>query len=284
MQTAVLGIGIMGAGVTRSLLRAGHSVRVWNRSPDKAEALAADGATVATTARDAVHGSDAVLLLLFDTEAVLDVLESIAADAGEAVVLQCSTIGVDGTRRVAEAAARHGLTVVDAPVLGTRKPAENGALVPLVSGAAVAIDRVEPILDAIGSKTIRAGDTLGDASALKLVCNAWVATLTGALGQSIAMAEGLGLDPSLFLEALTGGATDTPYAHLKGAAMIDRSYPTSFSVDGVVKDVGLMREAAHEAGVPDDLLAAIAQVFQSTADLGHGADDMAAVRTAFDPS
>lgn len=284
MQVAVLGTGIMGAGMTRSLLRAGHDVRVWNRSRDKAEALAADGATVATSAGDAVRGSGAVLVMVFDTDAVLDVLESVAADVGDAVVLQSSTIGLDGTRRVAEAAARHGLTVVDAPVLGTKQPAENGALVPLVSGDAAAIGRVEPVLGAIGAKTIRAGERIGDASALKLICNAWVGSLTGALGQSVAMAERLGLDPQLFLDAIAGGATDTPYAHVKGAAMIDGAYPTSFSVDGVLKDVGLIRDAAREAGVPDDILAAIARLFQTTADLGHGGDDMAAVRTAFDPS
>ncbi|MDN5852369.1 MAG: NAD(P)-dependent oxidoreductase [Actinomycetia bacterium] len=282
MHIAVLGTGIMGAGMAHSLLRAGHDVRVWNRTPGKTKGLASDGATIATSAGDAVRGSDAVLLSVFDTDAVLDVLETAAPDVGDAVVLQTATIGVDGSRRVAEAAARHGVTVLDAPVLGTKQPAENGALVPLVSGDSAAMDRVAPVLDAIGAKTIRSGDRFGDASALKLVCNAWVATLTGALAQSIAMAERLGLDPQLFLDSIAGGATDTPYAHVKGAAMIDGAYPTSFSVDGVVKDVGLMRDAAQETGLPDDILAAVVRLFQSTADLGHGDNDMAAVRAAFD--
>ena len=284
MDIAVLGTGIMGAGMTRTLLREGHSVRAWNRSPDKATPLADYGATVATSPGDAVRGSQAALVTVFDTEAVLDVLESIASDVGDAVILQSATIGVDGTRRVDEAATRHGLTVVDAPVLGTREPAENGALVPLVSGDSTAIDRISPVLDAIGTKTIRVGPRIGDASALKLVCNAWIGSLTGALAQSIALAEGLGLDPHLFLGAIAGGATDAPYAHLKGAAMIDGAYPTSFSVDGVIKDVGVIRAAAQEAGVPDDLLAAIEGMFQTTAALGHGNADMAAVRTAFGPS
>lgn len=283
MHIAVLGTGIMGAGMTRSLLRAGHDVRVWNRTPGKAERLASDGANVAASAGDAVRGSDAVLLSVFDTDAVLDVLETAAPDIVDAVVVQTATIGVDGSRRVAEAAARLGVTVVDAPVLGTKQPAESGALVPLVSGDSTAIARIEPVLDAIGTKTIRAGDRIGDGSALKLVCNAWVATLTGALGQSIAMAERLGLDPQLFLDSIAGGATDTPYAHVKGAAMIEGTYPTSFSIGGVIKDVGLMRDAAQESGLPEDILAAVVGLFQSAADQGHTDDDMAAVRTAFEP-
>jgi len=273
----------MGVGMTHSLLRAGHDVRVWNRTAAKAEALAADGASVAASVGDAVRGADAVLISVFDAEAVLDVLETAAADFGDAIVLQTATIGVDGSRRVAEAAARLRVTVVDAPVLGTKQPAENGALVPLVSGDSDAIDRIEPVLDAIGTKAIRAGDAIGDASALKLVCNAWVATLTGALGQSLALAEGLGLDPRLFLDSIAGGATDAPYAHVKGAAMIEGAYPTAFSVDGVIKDVGLMRDAAREAGVPDDILAAVVGLFETTAGLGHADDDMAAVRAAFEP-
>ncbi|UYM05761.1 NAD(P)-dependent oxidoreductase [Solicola gregarius] len=281
MKVAVLGTGIMGAGVARTLLREGFDVRVWNRSPAKAEPLASAGATVSPTATDAVRGAGVVVTLLFDAEAVVGVLEDAADAFGDAVVLQASTIGLDGTRRVAEVADRRGITVVDAPVLGTKQPAEQGNLVPLVSGDPAAVDRARPVLDAIGAKTVIAGERVGQATALKLVCNAWVASLTGALGQSITMAERLGLDPALFLEAIAGGPTGAPYAQVKGAAMIEHSYATSFSVDGVVKDVGLMRAAAQEAGVADDLLAAVEGLFRATADRGLGDDDMAAVRETF---
>ena len=166
-------------------------------------------------------------------------------------------------------------------MLGTKQPAEQGMLTTLVSGDPAAIERATPVLDAIGARTIRVGDRVGRASALKLVVNSWVGTLAAGLGQSIAFAEQLDVDPALFLEVLAGGATDTPYAHLKGAAMIEHSYPTSFSVDGVVKDVGLMRAAAEEVGVDDTILAAVEQVFTTTASNGLGSDDMAAVREAF---
>lgn len=282
MRVAVLGTGIMGVGMTHSLLRAGHEVRAWNRTAAKAEPLAADGATVVRTAAEAVRGADAVLTLLFDGDAVLEVGREIAPALGEAVWVQASTIGVDGIARVAELAEQHGLTVLDAPVLGTRQPAEDGKLVPLVSGDPAAIDRVAPILDAIGAKTVRAGDRLGQGTALKLVCNAWIATLITGLAQSLTLAERLGLEPNQFLEAIGGGAMDLPYAHAKAPSMLAREYPTSFAVDGVVKDVGLIRDAARDAGVPDALLSAVDELFRVAADRGHGGDDMAAVRAAFD--
>lgn len=284
MKVAVLGTGIMGVGVSHALLRAGHDVRVWNRSAARAEPLAADGATVADSPDAAVRDVDAVITLLFDADAVVEVGEEIAPALGDTVWIQASTIGLDGVERVGELARRHGLTVLDAPVLGTKQPAEDGKLVPLVSGDPDAVEPMMPVFEAIGAKTVRAGDRLGQGTALKLVCNAWIATLITGLGQSLAMAERLGLDPGLFLEAIGGGAMDLPYAHAKAPLMLEREFPTSFAVEGVVKDVGLIRAAARDADVPEHLLAAVEELFRTTAARGHGGDDMAAVRTAFDPA
>ena len=127
MQVAVLGTGAMGAGMTRSLLRAGHTVRVWNRTAARAEPLAADGATVAASPAEAVRGAEVVLVVLFDTAAVLEVLAAAAGVAEpDAVWLQASTIGPDGTERVAALAAERGLRLVDAPVLGTKGAGRAG--------------------------------------------------------------------------------------------------------------------------------------------------------------
>jgi 3-hydroxyisobutyrate dehydrogenase len=282
MQVAVLGTGIMGAGMARSLLRAGHDVRVWNRSRDKAEPLSADGATVADSARSAVSGAEVVLTMLFDADSVLAVMgELLDALGPDTVWLQSSTIGRAGTSRVADLVRSTDVQVLDAPVLGTRKPAEDGALVVLASGSPELRDRVAPVLAAIGSRTVWAGDELGAASALKLACNAWVASVNAAVAQSIALASSFGLAPDLFLEAIKGGGTDTPYAHLKGAQMISGSFPASFALDGVLKDLGLIGAAAIDARVSDDLVSALQQVYGRASREGHGADDMAAVVTAF---
>lgn len=280
MRVTVLGTGIMGTGMARSLLREGHEVTVWNRTADRAAALADDGARVATDAAQAVADAEAVVTILYDTAAVLDVMADAPLPDG-CVWVQCSTIGVDGSAQVADLARERGILLLDAPVLGTRAPAEKGALVVLASGTDDAVAAATPVTDAIGSRVVRAGTEPGDASRLKLVCNAWVASITAALGQSVALADGLGLDPSLFLEALDGGPVDAPYVHLKGAAMVDGDYPTSFAVDGVVKDVGLIRAAALETGTDPRLLDAVLALFEQTSAAGHGGSDMAAVRTAF---
>jgi 3-hydroxyisobutyrate dehydrogenase len=280
---AVLGTGIMGTGMAHSLLREGLTVRAWNRTRAKADPLAAAGATVTGTAAEAVTGADTVVTILFDADSVLDVLGSAAAAAPAAVWLQASTVGVDGAARIAAAAAERDLTLLDAPVLGTRAPAEAGTLTVLLSGDPAAAARAEPVLAAIGARTVRVSGTVGDASALKLACNAWVATLTAALGQSLKLAEGLGLDPRLFLAAIAGGAADSAYAHAKAKLVLAGDYPTSFAVDAVRKDVGLMIDAAAAAEVDPALLRTVLAAFDRASAAGFGAADMAAVATVFRP-
>lgn len=282
MRVAVLGTGVMGAGMVRSLRRAGIDVSVWNRTHDKAEALAGDGARVCSSAGDAVADADVVLVMLFDTDAVLEVMaEALPATQHGPVWVQCSTIGLDGTDRAADLANRFGAPFIDAPVLGTRQPAEQGALVFLAAGAEELRERVAPAFEAMGSKTIWVGEEPGRGSALKLVANAFVGALTAAIGQSVGLATQLGLDPQLFLDALDGGASDSPYVHVKGAMMLTGQFPPSFALDGVRKDLGLIREAEQQAGTTTVLTEAVLACFDAAAEQGHGSDDMAAVVAAF---
>ena len=279
MRVTVLGTGVMGAGMARSLLRAGQTVTVWNRTAARAEPLEADGATVAASPAEAVAGADVVVVMLFDTAAVL----AVVAEAGpsEAVWLQASTIGPDGIAAVAAAAP--GLRLVDAPVLGTKGPAEQGKLVSLLSGDPALIEAARPVIEGYSARSVVAGAGLGVGSALKLVCNAWVATLNAAVGQSMALAEGLGVDPGLFLDAMTGGAADSAYLHLKGELVAKRAFPAAFSLDGALKDVELILAAARGVQVGDDVLAGLATAYRRAVDAGHGAEDMSAVYHAFPP-
>lgn len=282
MKVAVLGTGIMGQGVARSLTREGHDVTAWNRTREKAEPLTADGVAVVGTVAEAVAGADVVLLVLFDGDAVLDVLDAAASSApATAVWVQASTIGVEATGQVVEKARSAGVDLIEAMMLGTRKPAAEGKLVMLAAGAPDLVERARPVLDAMGAKTIAAGDTVGQGTALKLAANAWIASVTAATAQSVALAESLGLDPQLFLDAISGGQADTPYAHIKGATMIAGDYPTQFALDGLRKDIDLMRAAAPSTFDPT-LLDALASVYASASERGHGSDDIAAVRAGFD--
>ena len=166
-------------------------------------------------------------------------------------------------------------------MLGTKQPAEQGALVFLAAGAEELRERVAPAFEAMGSKTIWVSEEPGRGSALKLVCNAFVGTLTAAIGQSVGLATQLGLDPQLFLDALDGGASDSPYVHVKGGMMLTDEYPPSFALDGVRKDLGLIRAGEERSGTRPTLTEAVLACFDAAAEQGHGADDMAAVVAAF---
>jgi 3-hydroxyisobutyrate dehydrogenase len=279
---AVLGTGIMGAGMTRSLLREGFEVTVWNRSPDKAKPLADDGARVAETAADAVADADVVITMLFDTDAVAQTIEPVLPRFRDgAVWVQASTVGIEGTDRLAALARDAGVHYLDTPMLGTKAPAENGQLVVLASGPSSLRDTVAPVFDAIGSRTQWVSETIGDASRLKLAINAWIGVMVNGIAQSIALARGLGVDPQQFLDAVDGGAVNAPYVQLKGKAMIDGEYRPSFELDGVIKDTDLITAALREAGVDTTLATAVRDRLAAASADGHWAQDMAAVVHAY---
>ncbi len=284
MRTAVLGTGIMGAAMARTLAREGHDVAVWNRTPGRAEAIAGGSITAHADLGRAVSGADAVLTMLYDTDSVLGVAADLVAALGpDSVWVQSSTVGPEGIARIAEAAGDTVDRLLDAPVLGTRQPAESGTLTVLVSGAEAARRSAAEVFDAVGARTVVVGDGLGPASALKLVCNSWVASINAAAGQALGLADALGLDPALFLDAIRGAAADSAYAQAKGVIMAERTWDDpSFALDSVRKDVGLMIDSARGAGFPDDLLVALLALYDRASERGHGGADMAAVRTAFD--
>jgi 3-hydroxyisobutyrate dehydrogenase len=282
MIVTVLGTGTMGAGMARSLRRAGHDVRVWNRTREKAEPLSGEGIVVADSVADAVAGAEAVVTMVFDADAVLAVsAELTGALQPEAVWLQSATVGPDGIRRIRDATGTTQL--LDAPMLGTKEPAEQGKLVPIVSGDPALIERVRPVLDVVGTKTVVAGDQIGDASALKLACNAWIFAITAATGQSLALAAALGVDPALFLQAIDGGPANSQYAQLKGKAILAGDFAPSFGLDGARKDLALIAEAAEGAKVDASVIDGLRAVFDAASEAGHGGDDMSAVVTAFRP-
>jgi 3-hydroxyisobutyrate dehydrogenase len=276
---AVLGTGIMGAPIARNLARAGFEVRAWNRTRAKAEALAADGVRVADSPADAATGADFVLTMLGDGKAVESTMTgdsgALPAMGGNAIWLQCATVGIDATNRLAEIAANAGVAFVDAPVLGTKKPAEDAKLTVLASGPADLEQRCRPVFEAIGQKV----DWLGEAgigTRLKLVMNSWVLAVTASVAEALALAEGLDLDPSLFLSTLSGAQMDTPYAHIKGEAILKGDFSTSFPAAGAAKDSGLIVAAAQSCGVSADVAKAVREKFERTVKEGHGNDDMAA--------
>lgn len=261
---AVLGTGRMGAGMVRSLRRADLPVRTWNRDPGKARALTGTGARAYDSPAEAASGADVVLTMVLDADAAVDVVTRAAPAAGT-VWLQASTVGIEGARRTIDVARDLELVLVDAPVLGTREPAEQGALVVLASGPEEARERLAPVFDAIGSKTLWLGPA-GAGSRLKLVCNSWVLMATAGVAQAVAMARALDLDPRDFVAAIEGGPLDAPYVHGKSALMLARDYPVSFGLTNAAKDARLIRTALTSAGVSDRLTAAVLETMDAAAE------------------
>jgi 3-hydroxyisobutyrate dehydrogenase len=280
-KVAVLGTGIMGAAMARNLLAGGMEVRAWNRSREKAEPLEEDGAEVADSPADAARGADFLLTMLADADVVEeaiagDVLPALAEDG---VWLQMSTVGEDGSNRLAETANEHGVDFVDAPVLGTRQPAEQGQLVVLASGPEEVRERSQQIFDAVGSKTVWLGEA-GAGSRLKLVVNNWIVGLLGVLAETVAFANSIGVDPARFLETIEGGPLGLPYAQLKGNMMIEEDFPTSFSARLARKDTGLVLDTAETHDLEMPIARAVAARFDEAIQAGHGEQDMAAIYQA----
>jgi 3-hydroxyisobutyrate dehydrogenase len=185
---AVLGTGIMGAPMARNLLNAGFQVRVWNRTRDKARVLAAEGADLAETPADAVREAAFVITMLTDTAAILAVMGQAAESVPDgAVWLQTGMVGGE-VQPVARLAEDHGITFVDCPVIGTRETAKRGRLVVLASGPGDALDRAQPIFDAIASKTVRLEPGARGASRIKLVATAWTVGIAESLRAQLSRA------------------------------------------------------------------------------------------------
>ena len=276
MTVAVLGAGgTMGLPMARNIARAGLSVRAWNRSPEKVRPLAEDGAHIADGPRAAVEGADVVITMLADAAAVLDVMgAAIDGVRDGAIWLQTSTIGEAGIEACAELASGRGIELVDAPMLGTKAPAEQGKLVVLASGPEGLRDELAPVFDAIAQRTMWIGDA-GAGTRLKVVVNSWIVTVVEGGAETIALAEGMGVDPALLFEALEGGALDLPYLRMKGEAIANRDFEPSFSLRLAAKDAGLVQESAARRDLDLPALDAIRRrLDEGVAE--HGDDDMSA--------
>ncbi|WP_328913376.1 MULTISPECIES: NAD(P)-dependent oxidoreductase [unclassified Streptomyces] len=279
LTVAVLGTGIMGAGMARNLSAAGHEVRAWNRTIARAQPLAADGVHIVADPAEAVRDADAVVTMLLDGPAVREVMETAApAFKDGAVWAQTSTVGPEAQAELAGLASEHGLLFLDAPVLGTRQVAESGQLTVLAAGPVAARPVADRVFDAIGRTTVWLSEdaTDGSASNLKLVLNSWVLAVTNATAEAMALAKGLGVDPDHFFDAIDGGPLDLPYLRTKAAAIRAADYTPSFTVEGAGKDLRLIVAAGERNGVRLDLAAAGAERFRRAAEQGHGAEDMAA--------
>jgi 3-hydroxyisobutyrate dehydrogenase len=279
---AVLGAGIMGSAMTRNLVAAGVSTRVWDRSAAATAPLGAAGAVVAPSASEAVRDADVVITMLPTADAV----ESVIFDDGVAgafadgcVWAQMGTIGVEATRRIGDRLAeqRPGVMFVDAPVSGSKAPAEQGQLLILASGPAAAADRLGPVFGILGRKTVWLGQA-GQGSVVKLVVNAYMSILIEGVAETMELADRFGIGHQELADVIAGGPLDAPIADAKLHKMDRGDYAAEFPLEWALKDVDLAIGAAGGQAPP--LLAALSGQWHAAVAAGHGRQDISAARLA----
>jgi 3-hydroxyisobutyrate dehydrogenase len=279
---AVIGTGIMGSAMARNLTAAGLPVTVWDRSAAATRSLAGAGAAVASSAAEAVTGADVVITMLPTASIVNSVIfgEDVAGAFPEGCVwAQMGTIGIPETHRIRDqlASRRPGVVFVDAPVSGSKGPAENGQLLILASGPAAAADAVRPVFDVIGRKTIWLGDA-GRGSQMKLVVNAYMSVLIEGVAETMALADRLGIGHPQLAEAIEGGPLDAPIADAKLHKMDNQDYAAEFPLEWALKDVDLALDVSAGEELP--LLAALSRQWHAAVTAGHGREDISAARLA----
>jgi 3-hydroxyisobutyrate dehydrogenase len=278
-ELAVLGLGTMGRAMAASALRNGIPTVVWNRNPDAADGLVAQGAELAPSVADAVRGADVVITMVTDAAAVT----SIAVDSGMLEALrsgsvwaQMSTIGVEGTSAVSAIAGerRPDVLFVDAPVSGSKAPAEQGTLTVFASGPAQARPLVEPVFDAVGRRTVWLGPA-GMGSRMKLVNNTLLAFSAEGLANSLALAQELGLGVDSVRDAFEGGPLVSTWMAGKLARIEADDFSPEFPLALALKDVRLALEQADPERF--GVLASLAREWGGAVESGLGGQDVTVV-------
>jgi 3-hydroxyisobutyrate dehydrogenase len=280
VRTAVLGTGIMGSAMARNLAAAGLRTTVWDRSPGATAPLAQAGALVAASPGEAVRDADVVITMLPTAEVAGAVMFDGGAAQGladGAVWAQMGTIGLAATadfgRRLAE--LRPGAMFVDAPVSGSKGPAQAGQLLILASGPPAAAAVLDPVFSVLGRRTVWLGEA-GQGSAMKLAVNAYMSILIEGVAEAMELAGRLGIDAARLAECIEGGPLDAPIADAKLHKMQAGDFAPEFPLAWALKDVDLATAAAGEL----PLLDALSRQWHAAVDAGHGREDVSAARLA----
>ena len=279
-RVALLGLGLMGAGMARRLLGAGFPLAVYNRTARKADALAAEGARKATSPREAAVGAEIVVSMVADDAASRGVWlgddGALSGASRGAVLIESSTVTLDWVAELAAAAAARGCELLDAPVTGSRAQAEAGELRFLVGGPAAALERARPALVAMGHAIVHVGPT-GHGAVLKLLNNFLCGVQAAALAEAVSLIERSGVDERTAFDVLANGAPGSPLVKTFLARMGARDYTPSFHLSLMAKDLAYAERLAERQGAPLPSAAAARAAFERAAAAGLGDEDASAV-------
>ncbi|MBU8810880.1 NAD(P)-dependent oxidoreductase [Mycolicibacterium goodii] len=285
MRIGFIGLGNMGAAMAANLLKAGHEVVAYNRSPEKVAALAEQGATAAASVRDAAQ-ADVVVTMLADDRAVEAVAFGgadpaaglVAAMPADAIHVSSSTISVDLARRLtaAHAEARNGF--VSAPVFGRPEAAAAAKLFVVAAGAPDAVQTVTPVFDAIGQRTFVVSDDPSAASLVKISGNFLIASVIESLGEAMALVGKAGVDKQQYLELLTSTLFDAPVYRTYGGLLVREQFtPPGFAAPLGLKDVKLALAAGEDLAVPMPIASLLRDRFLTLLATGGGELDWSAL-------
>jgi 3-hydroxyisobutyrate dehydrogenase-like beta-hydroxyacid dehydrogenase len=282
MRIGFIGLGNMGSAIARNLIKAGHTLTVYNRTQSRAEGLKSAGASIAGTASEAAAGAEALITMLADDRAVEDVIfapgNAIAALPAGAVHISMSTISVGISRRLAEAHGERKQGYVSAPVFGRPDAAAAAKLFVVAAGPAGQIERCRPLFDAVGQKTFIAGEEAPAANVIKLTGNFLITTVIESLAESFALIRRYGIDPNAFLDILTGSLFTAPvYRNYGSMIAADKFEPVGFKMPLGFKDNRLLLTAAEEASVPMPMASLVHDRFLAALAQGMSEDDWAAI-------
>jgi 3-hydroxyisobutyrate dehydrogenase-like beta-hydroxyacid dehydrogenase len=278
MRVAFLGLGIMGQSMASNLVKAGHEVTVWNRTPGKL----VEGAGIAPSPAAAAQGAEVVWMCVSDTDAVEDVLfgkDGAEASLTEGVVIaDSSTISPSSTVKFAERVKAKGISWVDAPMTGSKIGARDGTLVFIVGGDEAPIEKLKPLFAAMGKKIFRMGET-GKGQATKLAMNLQIAVIFEGFAEALTLATKLGVDPQQFLSLIEATMVRSGVVDYKGPFVMQRDFTANFPLRLMHKDIKLTLQAAKEARVKLPALETIEEIYELATEDGHKDLDYAATLT-----
>ena len=275
MNVAFLGLGIMGSRMAANLRRAGHTVVVWNRTAEKAEAL---GDPIAATPAEAVRGASVVITMLVDGPQVDSVVVQAMSGATEGTLfVDMSTIAPSSARSLAKALTARGLRFVDAPVTGSSPKAEDGTLTIMASGAPEDVERALPLFEAMGTTIVRAGDEVGQAQTVKLINNAVAAANAVTLAQALVVGQAARIDLDALVAVMAAGSGNSTMLGLKAGPMREHDFTTLFKLEHMLKDVRHCLDAARAAGVPFPAAAEAGEILSAGVGRGHADADFSAL-------
>ena len=275
MRVAFLGLGIMGRSMAANLIKAGHEVAIWNRTPGKD----VEGARTAATPADAAQGGEVIWMCVSDTKAVESVLfgEGGAESAltSGMIIADSSTISPSATLRFAERVRARGVDYVDAPMTGSKIAAENGSLIFMVGGDPAALERLQPLFQAMGKHVFHMGET-SKGQATKLVMNLQIALIFEGFAEALTLATKLGVDIEKLLPLIQASMVRSGVVEYKAPFILKRDFSPNFPLRLMLKDIHLALDAARESRVRLPGLGAVEEVYDVAAEEGQRDLDYAA--------